>query len=416
VRRADTSVERTRRGVFAPLVRSEAAALGDARTARPLDFWEVALDLTAAVVVVWALLTRLPADRLPAYFVLLGLACVFSALRRPRPATSTLLVTVVCVVVGVVGMSPLAVAVIAQVCLFSVALRADRRRTFTVGAVVAVGLVAAFALSTPRPLTDTSALAALPWTGLVLGAGLALRANRDYVQALEERATATLAARESETTRRVADERVRIARDLHDAVAHSIAVVNVHAGAAERRLATDTDGARESLREVRRASREVLLELRDIVAVLRTGDDDPVGPPASAEGVPALLAGTEALGLPVHAVIDAHLDGLDPTADAALYRVLQEALTNAHRHGTGAARVLVHDADDGILLVVTNPAADRVTGTEGGYGLVGMRERVEQAGGHLRTGLTSGVFAVEAWLPRVRHPARVEADAAGSPP
>lgn len=409
MRRADSSVERIRGRALAPLARNGTALPGDAHPVRPLDFWEVALDLVAGIAVVAALVTRLPGESLPAYLFLLSLACVFAALRRPRPATSTLLVTIVCVVVGMVGVSPLATAVIAQVCLFSCALRADRRRSFTIAATVAVGLVVAFALSTPRPLTDTSALAVLPWTGLVLGAGLAVRANRDYVRALEERAAATHAARESEATRRVADERVRIARDLHDAVAHSIAVVNVHAGAAERRLTTDPDGAQESLREVRRASREVLLELRDIVAVLRTGDDDPVGPPASAEGVPALLALTEALGLRVHAAIDAHLDGLDPTADAALYRVLQEALTNAHRHGTGPARVLIQDEDGGLLLEVTNPTADREPGAEGGYGLVGMRERVEQAGGRLRTGVENGAFVVNVWLPRARHTDGVDA-------
>lgn len=415
MRRAGSSVEQIRERGPA-LITWNRTALPDARPTRTFDFWEAALDLTAIVVVVAELIARLPGQSLPAYLFLLSLACVFAALRRPRPATSTLLVTIVCVVVGVVGVSPLATAVIAQVCLFSCALRAGRRCSFTIAATVAVGLVIAFALSTPRPLTDTSALAVLPWTGLVLGAGLAVRANRDYVRALEERAAATHAARESEATRRVADERVRIARDLHDAVAHSIAVVNVHAGAAERRLTTDPDGAQESLREVRRASREVLLELRDIVAVLRTGDDDPVGPPASAEGVPALLALTEALGLRVHAAIDAHLDGLDPTADAALYRVLQEALTNAHRHGTGPARVRIQDEDGGMLLVVTNPAAERELGAEGGYGLVGMRERVEQAGGRLRTGVDNGAFVVNVWLPRVRHTDGVDADAAESFP
>lgn len=188
-------------------------------------------------------------------------------------------------VVAEAASSMLTCAVLAQVCLFTVVVRRDRRTAFVLTTLTAAVVSAAVFLTAGEPLRYLSVAVVLPWTGLVLGAGLAVRAHRDDAHALEQTAAATLAARESETVRRIADEHVRIARDLHDSVAHGIAEITVHAGAAEHRLVDDPQRALASIVEVRRTSRRVLRELRDVV-VLRTGDEDVAGAPASPHGIP----------------------------------------------------------------------------------------------------------------------------------
>ncbi len=367
---------------------------------RPEDLWESALDLVGVVVVVvdaWQLAHGRPGWPYP---VLLAAAATATAVRRAAPTIAVVAASGACLAVAATTSSPLTCAVLAQVCLFSVAVRRSRAAAFGAAAVTAALLTASVALTTGDPLRYLSLAVVVPWTGLVLGAGLAVRAHRDYVRALEGTAAATLAARESETVRAIADERVRIARDLHDSVAHGIAEINVHAGAAERRLGTDPQLALESVLEVRRTSRRVLHELRDVVTVLRSTDDDATGAPASPRGVPALLAGARRMGLAVASDVTADLDHLEPAAGAALYRALQEALTNAQRHGTGAASVTLRDEPDGVLLVVTNPSPDTRRDGAGGFGLVGMRERVQQAGGRLDVTREPGTFRVSAWLPR----------------
>lgn len=369
---------------------------------RPEDLWESALDLGACAVVgveAWRQLGGTDTIEWSyVAFVVLTAGCV--GLRRVHPTVATVVAGLLTILVGTVSGAPLTSAVLAQICLFSVAVRRTRTRTLITAVTLAALLWFAVLQATDDSVLSTPALVVLPWTGLVVGAGLAVRANRDYVRALEERAAATHAARESETTRRVADERVRIARDLHDAVAHTIAVVNVHAGAAEHQLTTDPDRARSSLQEVRHASRQVLHELRDIVTVLRAGDEETTSALASAQGVPALLTGARTMGLDVDAVTDARLDGLEPAVDAALYRVLQEALTNAQRHGAGTVTVHILDEPGGIGLLVENAAAPAAPDTPGGFGLVGMRERVDRAGGRLEARQIGELFRVRAWLPR----------------
>lgn len=366
---------------------------------RPEDLWESALDLVGVVVVAvdaWQLLHGRPGWLYPALLVASSAA---TAVRRSAPTAATVVTSVLCLAVGATTVSPLTCAVLTQVCLFSVAVRRTRPSAFAAAALTAVLLSASVSITSGDPLRYLSVAVVVPWTGLVLGAGLAVRSHRDYVHALEETAAATVAARESETVRRIADERVRIARDLHDSVAHGIAEISVHAGAAEHRLPADPGRALESVVEVRRTSRRVLHELRDVVSVLRSGDDDTTGAPASSRGVPALLTTARRMGLAISSQVTADLGDLEPVTGAALYRALQEALTNAQRHGTGAASVTLCDEDGGVRLVVTNPAPEP-GGDAGGFGLVGMRERVEQAGGLLEVTRAPGTFRISAWLPR----------------
>ncbi|NHT17534.1 histidine kinase [Cellulomonas sp. IC4_254] len=376
------------------------------------DRWESLLDAALAVAVVVCGWLVLRAGDVAEAVVLAAVAVVL-ALRLRHPRVATGLVCALAVAAAAVGADPTVYAVLTVAALFSAAMHHPTRSVLAPAAVVlvvlSVTMVAAGASSTPL----MAFLTAATWTALALGLGSAVRANRDNVRALQHEADAVRAARASETARHITDERLRIARDLHDAVAHSIAAINVQAGAAERHLHADPERAGDALAQVRSASRAVLLELRDIVAVLRSGapvDEDEVAGRASASGVPSLLADARARGDAVRADVDADLDGLDPAVGAALYRVVQEALTNAHRHGAGDVTVTVRDDGDAVVVEVVNLVAGGGGRSVGGYGLVGMRERVEQAGGLLEVGADRDVFSVRARLPRTRHPARPAED------
>lgn len=372
------------------------------------DRWDGLLDVALVVAVVvrgWLVIQA--GDVAEA--VVLAVVAVVLAVRRRHLRVATAAVCALSVAAAALGADPTVYAVLTCAALFSAAMHRRVRSLLVLAAGVLVVLTATVAEARGGSTVMVSFLTVTTWTALALGLGSAVRSNRDYVLALEHEAAAVRAARASETARHVTDERLRIARDLHDAVAHSIAAINMQAGAAERQLRTDPGRAEDSLRQVRRASRTVLLELRDIVAVLRSSraeDDEDLAGRVSAAGVPALLAEARGRGDAVRADLDVDLDGLDPAVGAALYRVVQEALTNAHRHGDGDVTVTVRDEGDEVLVDVVNLVAGARDQPGGGYGLVGMRERVEQAGGRLEVGGGAGVFSVRARLPRTRHPAR----------
>ncbi|MFE1396984.1 sensor histidine kinase [Nocardiopsis dassonvillei] len=298
-----------------------------------------------------------------------------------------------------------AVWVLAQICLMTVALRGARVPALVLAVTLGAELYLGSILILGVGLLDPFALALLAWTAAVVGAGLYIRSQGDYLEALRETARTAVAARESEVVRRVSEERLRIARDLHDSVAHTMAVVNVHAGAAEQALEVDPERARQSLAQVRVASRSILEELQHILSLLRrvgeTGDDRSVASDPRAIG--DLVESVRALGLDVRLALDTDLADHDPALRMTLYRLMQEALTNAHRHGRGPVTVTVTSADAQLLLEVANAVgpADR-TEREPGYGLVGMRERAASVGGRIEAGRHGEDFRVVALLPAHR--------------
>jgi signal transduction histidine kinase len=221
------------------------------------------------------------------------------------------------------------------------------------------------------------------------------------------RAEAAEASREEEARRRVAEERLRIARELHDAVAHHVSVINVQAGVASHLLEADPPAARTALMHVRAAGQEVIEEMRVMVGLLRTeGNAQLVEPPTPGLAeVPGLVARMRSAGLDVELEARVGARELPTTVGLTAYRVIQEALTNAGRHGTGTARVLILE-DGGILRVeVSNPSAcptsDRAADVTTGHGLVGMRERVA-AGGGTMTVTPGAVFGIRVDLPLER--------------
>ena len=210
----------------------------------------------------------------------------------------------------------------------------------------------------------------------------------------------TEASRELEGQRRVTEERLRIARDVHDLVAHHIAVINVQSGVAGHVLRSDPDAAETALDAVRDAASTALDELAELLGVLRTAGDlgGPVDPTPDLEAIDDLISSFSASGLRVEHQTSGAPRPLSPSAQIAAYRVVQEALTNAHKHGDGTAAVAQRFDDEALEIVVVNRArSEEASGN--GYGLIGMRERLEAVGGELSIDRTDGRFTLRALIP-----------------
>jgi signal transduction histidine kinase len=246
-------------------------------------------------------------------------------------------------------------------------------------------------------------LSSLAFLGVASAVGIAVRSQRAAVEAAEARARQAEATREEEAERRVTDERLRIARELHDVVAHHISVVNVQAGVARHLLDSQPEQARTALTLVREASRTVLSEMTTVLGLLRTGEEEiPTAPAPGLDRAAALVDTMRRAGLEVTERIEGQPYDLPQLADLAAFRVVQESLTNALKHGTGTAELTLDYAPGAVVVEVRNPVRDEsAPSTGGGHGLVGMRERVTSLGGRFAAGPDpDGWFTVRTEIPR----------------
>jgi signal transduction histidine kinase len=267
-------------------------------------------------------------------------------------------------------------------------------------ATVIIGLFAAhfvaFALSEDVFPTTELLLGSTLWAAAWF-AGDRTRLRRERIRELEERATR--AEREAERERRLAaaEERTRIARDLHDSAGHAINVILVHAGAARLLAERDPERSREALGTIETVARETLREIDALVRALRE-DDEAVQPPTGLSAFDRLVQRHEDAGLAVDVSVRGESRPLGPAVDQAAYRILQESLTNALRHGNGPAAVALTYGDDALEIDVTNPSGGNGA-VSPGHGLVGMRERASLLGGSVDAETRNGVFGVRARLP-----------------
>jgi signal transduction histidine kinase len=234
--------------------------------------------------------------------------------------------------------------------------------------------------------------------------GEAVRNRRAYLLELEERALRAERSRDEEAQRRVIEERLRIAHELHDVIAHHIALMNVQAGVAAHVLRTQPDEAERALALVRSGGRTVLQELTVLLGVLRrSGSPLPTAPAPSLNELDALVRSFVAAGVHVEYDPPEVIGPLPDVLELTAYRIVQESLTNVLKHAPGAtARVRITRAADGLTVGVTDTGPSLATPAQpgGGHGLIGMRERVTAVGGTLHTGpRASGGFAVHAVLP-----------------
>ncbi|MFF5091492.1 sensor histidine kinase, partial [Streptomyces niveus] len=364
-----------------------------------------ALCLLGGVVQVDDTLTAPPA----AAYVIAVVSCAVLPLRHRAPLAALAATTASGVLVAPLGLllSPLIVAP-ALITAYSYALTARTERR-AAGAVVGTSVVLLVA-STPlfggvswQDASRMGSVAAFPLMAGVLGHSV--RNRRAYLAAVEERARRAEESRDGEARRRVAEERVRIARELHDLVAHQITLANAQATVAAHLFDIRPEQTRKSLGELVETTGHALDELRSTVGLLRQSGDT-AGPAEPAPGLsrlPALLASFRGAGLEVSVEQEGTARPLAPGVDLTAYRIVQEALTNVTKHAaTGTARVLLAWSRDRVTVTVADDGegAVAVPGRPPGYGLIGMRERATAAGGQLSAGRRpEGGFLVSAELP-----------------
>jgi signal transduction histidine kinase len=232
--------------------------------------------------------------------------------------------------------------------------------------------------------------------------GSAMRNRRLYLEQVEERAAILEREHEEASKRALADERLRIAQELHDVVAHSMGVIAVQAGVGSHVIDTDPAEAKKSLDAISTTSRTALGEIRRLLGVLRADEDGGYEPAPGLADLDRLFADVRGAGVTVDVRVDGERHELPPGVDLTAYRIVQEALTNVLKHaGPAAVTVTVGYEPDMVRLEVVDDGRG-VNGRSpgGGHGLVGMRERVAVYGGTLETGpRTGGGFRVAACLP-----------------
>jgi signal transduction histidine kinase len=234
--------------------------------------------------------------------------------------------------------------------------------------------------------------------------GRTLHHRRAYVSTLEDRTRAAERDQRARTAEAVADERRRIARELHDVVAHHVSVMGVLATGSRRTLRRDPDAADEALATIEETGRTALREMRRLLDVLRT-EAEPAGelaPQPGLAGVNGLVEQVREAGLPVRLAIEGSPDPLDPGVALTIYRIVQEALTNALKHaGAATAEVRLQFGRYWMTVEVSDTGRGPQLGGNGvGHGLLGMRERVTLYGGTLRAGpRPGGGFRVYAKIP-----------------
>lgn len=351
-------------------------------------------------------------------------ACAPVLFRRDHPVPA-----MACAVLALFGITSTSgiyetIPIPSVICGYALAVRLGRRAAIWAGLLVAPVVVVLILTYSVHPVLGWDTAKNLGLVALPLTLGVAAHERRAHLAALLDRAESAERTREEEALRRVGEERLRIARDVHDVVAHAMVAINVQAGVGAHLLDRDPAQARATLRDIKRVSGEALTDLRSMLGVLRAGDepgtDDGAAPVRPVQGlaeIDDLRDGLGSAGVDLDVRIDPAIATLPASVGATGYRIVQEALTNVMRHaGPTSARVRVARSDDGVLIEVEDdgiatPAA--LVGSGAGHGLRGMRERATAIGGSLDAGpRPHGGWLVSARLPVASARAGEEVDSA----
>jgi signal transduction histidine kinase len=294
----------------------------------------------------------------------------------------------------------------ALVILYSAASLTDARQGILAALVTAAGIAVYFSTDRGNPslaaAVTTAATYAAGW-----GLGTYVRSRREYTNIVEERASLLERGRELQAREAVADERVRIARELHDVVGHALNLIVIQSGGAQRVFESRPELVRDSLASIESTGREALTDMERMLGILRgTGEaEEALSPQPGLGQVDELAAHVAQAGLPVEVTVEGKPVALPPSVDLSAYRIIQEALTNALKHaGPAHARVKIRHTPDCLDLEITDDgrgvAGDGVRDETGRRGLIGMRERVAMFGGELSAGpRPEGGFRVHVRLP-----------------
>jgi signal transduction histidine kinase len=313
-----------------------------------------------------------------------------------------------------VGRASPALELACEIAVFTVACLRPRRVAGTAALLSAVVLFGAARSGVRVPITSAETLIVLVWTALAFAGGVAMRTQMAYVLALAERSRVADENYEQQTRTRVVEERVRIARELHDVVAHHIAVINVHAGLARRAIGRDAGTVDTALGHVQESARTVLQELGTVLSVLRSTDAEESASGGTTQPAPELQRLDELLktfavaGFDVRTTATGSLRGMDRACDLAAFRIIQESLTNASKHGAdGQAQLTLTSAVSGLTIGVSNLVSvgsvrsSAQVNAPVGHGLIGMHERAAACGGSLTARQDDhGMFCVRAVIPR----------------
>ena len=238
--------------------------------------------------------------------------------------------------------------------------------------------------------------------------GYALHERTEQQEVAEQRAARAEAERASAARVAVAEERARIARELHDVVAHAVSVMVLQVGAVRHRMPKEDTEDREALQNVEQAGRAALAEMRLLLDAMRREEDQlQLGPQPGLDHLPELVEEVRATGLDVQLQVEGDPVNLPPAMDLSAYRILQEGLTNVIKHARAQHAHVRLRYDAGQLLLEVRDDGRGHTPSDGlGHGLVGVRERVKMFGGEMEAGaIGSGGFALRARLPVVGRPA-----------
>lgn len=364
-----------------------------------------------------------PADA-PLTFAVLALAVLPLAVRRTHPIVSGVLVSAAFIAVGSLRVPELLIVNITLfMAIYTIGAWVSRRSlAVAVRAVIVVVMAVWLMVALFQSATDPDVLDGFSNAGafsplvaymliqvlinLLYFAGAWWFGDRAFASAharweLEERGAELERERERTAAQAVALDRIRIARELHDAVAHHVSVIGIQAGAARTVLASDPEAAAAALHTIEQTSRETISELHDMLTTLREADDV-VDTSLGIERLPELVSASEEAGVPTSYRVVGDAVPLPTVASVNLFRIAQEALTNVRKHGgpDATADVRVRYGGDHVELEVANTGGRAVARMPGGLGQLGMRERVAASGGTLELGpRTRGGYLVRARIP-----------------
>jgi signal transduction histidine kinase len=347
-----------------------------------------------------------PGSGLLAYAIAAGVFLPL-AFRRMAPWVALALSTGFAAAYAIHPLPPTFTVLGPMIAIYSLAAFSPKRHTGFVALLVA-GLIAGvplIAFSSDRWIAQAVGTFALIAAAMLLGE--AARNRRAYIAEVEQRAFEAERTREEEARRRVDEERIRIAREVHDIVAHSLSIVTVQAGAAAALIDTDPARARESVEHIRATGKEALGELRSMLDVLRTGEDNaPLAPAADITEVERLIQPVRDSGLAVHLTVHGDLAAVPAFASVSAYRIVQEALTNTVRHAGATSVQVALSVITGRLeigVVDDGSGSTETLAEDLGHGLRGMRERIDALGGAFTAGSApAGGFRVYASIPLSR--------------
>lgn len=343
---------------------------------------------------------------LPLGIGLLVVHCGCLAWRRMAPIAVLIVNLASALIFFVLGFPPVALGVAVLVALYTAGSRAERRLSLPLA--LATVAVMAVALATDSRGADLSTIVG---NALVFAVtwylGDSTRERRRHVHALEERTKELEQARDELARQAVAQERVRIARELHDIVAHSMGMIAVQAGVGRHVIDSKPEDAKQSLETIERASKSALQEIRGMLGLLRSsGEAASRAPSPGLDELPALIDEVRTTGIDAELQLEAPPRPVPLGVEVTVYRIVQEALTNVIKHASATrARACVWFAEDALRVEVVDDGVTATTGNSGGLGLAGMRERVALHGGTFESGpLPEGGFKVSASLPLEQEP------------